>query len=238
MQKSTSTVKSSLKYSHAILIILFVLAIDQITKIYVKTHFYAGEEVFVIGTWFRLHFLENEGMAFGMKLSQTDMGKLFLSLFRLIAVVIGFFILKKIVAQKYSNGAIICGSLLLAGALGNLIDSMFYGLIFTESYPAPFQGMLADHAPKAQLVWGHGYGRFLHGKVVDMLYFPMVQTRLPDWIPLIGGRQFEFFEPVFNIADAAISVSILTGIFFQKKLMRKQQSVLLPETAAGQQSSS
>ncbi|MBS1589337.1 MAG: lipoprotein signal peptidase [Bacteroidetes bacterium] len=200
-----------MKYRYAILIILFIILIDQASKFYIKTHFYYGEEVNVIGTWFRLHFIENEGMAFGMKLSQASIGKLILTLFRLIAVTIGFFLLKRIIVKGYSRGAIICGSFILAGALGNLIDSIFYGMIFSES---------SFHL--GQLVpWGQGYGKLFHGRVVDMLYFPLVDARMPEWFPFLGGRYFVFFEPVFNIADAAISTGVLTLLFFQKKLLHK-----------------
>lgn len=202
-----------MKYRHAIFIVCLVILIDQIFKVYIKTHFYYGEEINVLGHWFRLHFIENEGMAFGMKFSQADFGKLLLTLFRLGAVVFGFYLLKRLITKGYGNGVIICGSLILAGALGNLIDSLFYGLIFTES---------TFHV--AQIVpMGQGYGRFLHGRVVDMFYFPMVNTTLPSWIPIWGGKQFEFFEPVFNFADAAISVGVLTLVFFQKRLIQKKQ---------------
>jgi len=200
------------KYRNAILIVLLVIIADQALKFYIKTHFYYGEEVNVIGKWFRLHFIENEGMAFGMKLSQADMGKLVLTLFRLVAVVVGFFILKSIVNKGYGRGAIICGALILAGALGNLIDSIVYGLIFTDS---------TFHL--AQLVpWGQGYGRLFHGRVVDMLYFPIIDTQMPSWVPVLGGKDFVFFEPVFNIADAAISIGVLVLVFFQKKLIHKR----------------
>ena len=192
-----------MKYRNAVLLVLLVLVIDQVSKIYVKTHFYSGEEIKYIGDWARLHFLENEGMAFGLKLSQTDWGKLVLTLFRLCAVVFGFFLLKRLVKKNYGKGLIICGSLILAGALGNLIDSIFYGLIFTES----------SYDVAKMVPFGQGYGKLFHGKVVDMLYFPIAE------IPLPGGRSFEFFEPVFNVADAAITGGVLTLIFFQKKFM-------------------
>lgn len=204
-----------MKYRHALLIVFIIILVDQLSKFYIKTHFYYGEEVNVIGNWFKLHFIENEGMAFGMKLSDASIGKLALTLFRLVAVVFGFFFLKKIVDKGYSKGAIICGSLVLAGALGNLIDSIFYGLIFTES---------SFHI--AQLVpFGQGYGKLFHGRVVDMLYFPIVETRLPNWIPFMGGKDFVFFEPVFNVADAAISVGVLTLVLFQKKLVYKREEI-------------
>jgi signal peptidase II len=166
----------------------------------------------VIGNWFKLHFIENEGMAFGMKLSQAATGKLILTLFRLIAVIFGFYLLKRLCDKGYGKGALICGSLILAGALGNLIDSIFYGTIFTES-----SFHLARMVP-----FGQGYGKLFHGKVVDMLYFPMVDVLLPDWIPVKGGQRFQFFEPVFNVADAAISIGVLTLVFFQKRLIQPQ----------------
>jgi signal peptidase II len=201
------------KYRYAILIVLLVIICDQATKFYIKTHFFYGEEVNVIGSWFRLHFIENEGMAFGMKLSQASIGKLILTLFRLGAVIFGFFLLRKLVDKGYTKGVIICGSLILAGALGNLIDSMFYGLIFTES---------SFHLAKL-VPWGQGYGELFHGRVVDMLYFPMVDTVMPRWVPFVGGKNFVFFEPVFNIADAAISVGVLTLVVFQKRLLHHSE---------------
>jgi len=209
------------KYRYALLIVFIVILLDQVSKFYIKTHFFYGEEILVLGSWFRLHFIENEGMAFGMKLSESGYGKLLLTLFRLIAVVFGFFLLKKLVVKEYRKGLIICGALILAGAAGNLIDSMFYGLIFTDSPYCPHFTTACETA--ALVPWGEGYGQFMHGKVVDMLYFPMVDTRLPDWLPFWGGQRFEFFEPVFNIADAAISTGVLTLVFFQKRLVQKKQ---------------
>ncbi len=209
-----------MKYRNALLIVLLIIVSDQLIKLYIKTHFYYGEEVNVIGHWFRLHFIENEGMAFGMKLGQAVTGKLVLTLFRLIAVVFGFYLLKRIVDKGYGKGAVICGALILAGALGNLIDSMFYGLIFTES-----SFHLAHY-----VAWGQGYGKFLQGRVVDMLYFPLIDTKWPSWIPFLGGRDLVFFEPVFNIADAAISVGVLVLVFFQKKLIHKNYAKTTPST--------
>ena len=207
-----STGYFKVKYRYTLLIILLIIVMDQALKYYIKTHFYYGQEVNVIGDWFKLHFIENEGMAFGMKISQAEIGKLILTLFRLVAVVFGFFFLKKLCDKGYGKGVLICGALILAGALGNLIDSVFYGLIFTES---------SFHL--AQLVpFGQGYGKLFHGKVVDMLYFPMVDTVVPSWVPFKGGQRFQFFEPVFNIADAAISVGVMILLFFQKKLLNNQ----------------
>lgn len=203
--------KFVVRYRHAILIVLLVVIADQFSKFYIKTNFYYGEEINVLGTWFRLHFIENEGMAFGMRLSEAATGKLILTLFRLVAVVFGFFLLKRLVDKGYRPGLIICGSLILAGALGNLIDSIFYGMIFTES---------SFHI--ARLVpFGEGYGKLFHGRVVDMLYFPLIDTTLPNWVPVWGGKPFAFFEPVFNIADAAISCGVITLLLFQKRLMQK-----------------
>lgn len=200
-----------MKYSRALLIIFIILLADQFSKVYVKTHFYYGEEYLVLGNWFRLHFIENNGMAFGMKFSQGDMGKLILTSFRLIAVGFGFYALKVLVRKNYHRGAIICGSLILAGAMGNLIDSMFYGLIFSES-----SFHIAQFVP-----FGQGYAKFLHGQVVDMLYFPIIEFKLPTWVPIVGGNMFSFFDPVFNIADAAISTGVLTLLVFQKKILIK-----------------
>lgn len=216
-----------MKYRHAILIVLLVLLIDQAIKVYIKTHFCLNQEVNVLGSWFRLHFLENEGMAFGMKLSQTGTGKLILTLFRLGAVVFGFYLLKRLVLRRYSNGAIICGALILSGAMGNLIDSLFYGLIFSDS--AGYVHYTTVCEPSKLVAWGQGYGKLLHGKVVDMFYFPIFSARMPDWLPVIGGKQFEFFEPVFNFADAAISVGVLTLVFFQKRLLHKRKPVPVPQ---------
>lgn len=201
-----------MKYRNALLIIFLIILVDQIVKVYIKTHFYYGEEINVFGTWFKIHFIENEGMAFGMRLSDNSIGKLVLTLFRLVAVTFGFFFLKSVVKKGYSKGAIICGALILAGALGNLIDSIFYGMIFSES---------TFHVAKF-VPWGEGYADLFHGRVVDMLYFPLFNVELPSGIPLVGGSRFSFFDPVFNIADAAISAGVLTLVVFQKKLVHNK----------------
>lgn len=205
-----------MKYRNAFLIILLIIIADQVLKIYIKTHFSfcQKDEVLVLGHWFRLHFLENEGMAFGMKLSQGSIGKLMLTSFRLVAVLAGFFLLKKVSDKGYGRGAIICGALILAGALGNLIDSLFYGMIFSET---------SIHACEAakMVPFGTGYAGFMHGKVVDMLYFPLFEFTWPKWVPFVGGNDFQFFEPVFNLADAAISTGVLVLLFFQKRLLKK-----------------
>ena len=201
-----------MKLKHVFLTVFVVLLLDQVLKIYIKTQFFYGQEENIIGTWFKLHFIENEGMAFGMKFGD-HWGKLFLTLFRLVAVCWGFFFIQTtLIKQKFSSGLIFCSALILAGAMGNLIDSLVYGKIFTES---------SFHT--AHLVaWGQGYGELLHGKVVDMLYFPMMSGTFPTWFPLWGGESFEFFRPVFNLADFSISFGVITILVFQNKLLHNQ----------------
>ncbi|GAA4463224.1 lipoprotein signal peptidase [Nemorincola caseinilytica] len=211
------------------MIVLLIVVADQVSKIWIKTHFANGDDVRVIGDWFRLHFIENEGMAYGMKLSESPIGKIVLSSFRLVAVIFGFYLLKRLIEKGYGRGMLICGALILAGAMGNLLDSMFYGLIFSESPYSCFSGnydsmqhLLQNHNREAVAhftQFGKGYGSFLQGRVVDMFYFPIIETTLPRWVPFWGGRNFVFFEPVFNLADAAISIGIITLLLFQKKLM-------------------
>lgn len=200
-----------MKGKQVFLLIAAILVADQAIKLFIKTHYYLGEEHKVIGSWFRLHFVENEGMAWGWKFG-GGLGKVLLTMFRLIAVIAGTFIIRNFIRKGHSKGFIICASLIYAGALGNLIDSMFYGLIFNES--DPFSQNLALLFPP-----GGGYAGFLHGKVVDMFYFPLINTTLPSWVPLWGGEQFEFFQPVFNLADASISVGVIVLFLFQKRLM-------------------
>ena len=201
-----------MKGRNVFLIICLIVIADQALKIYVKTHFHAGESHAIIGDWFRLYFIENEGMAYGWKFG-GEWGKLLLTLFRLAAVIFGVFYLRKIVQKKYHPGFIVCAALIFSGALGNLIDSMFYGLIFQDS--SMFSYNVAKIFPP------HGYAGFLHGKVVDMLYFPIIRnTHFPTWIPFWGGEDFEFFRPIFNISDAAISVGIITILVFQKRFFK------------------
>lgn len=170
------------------------------------------EERFILGSWFRFYFIENEGMAYGWKFG-GEWGKVLLTLFRLVAVLFGSWYLKRIVDQKYHSGFIFCASLIYAGALGNLIDSMFYGMIFTGSEIG---------APLATLFPEKGYAGFLHGHVVDMLYFPIIDNQImPSWMPFIGGKPFTFFQPIFNIADAAISTGIISILVFQKRFFKE-----------------
>ena len=195
-------------------LILLIIFIDQALKFYIKLHYYAGEEHKIVGNWFRLHFVENEGMAWGWKFG-GDAGKITLTLFRLLAVIWGTFLLRDFIRKHYHKGFIICAALIYAGALGNLIDSLFYGLIFEGSNP--FAPNLSHLFPKAG-----GYAGFLHGKVVDMLYFPIItNAHYPAWVPLVGGDEFEFFRPVFNIADASISTGVIAILVFQNKFFKK-----------------
>jgi signal peptidase II len=198
------------KRSVFFIICLIVLA-DQVLKIYIKTHYHAGESHAVFGNWFQLYFIENEGMAYGWKLG-GEWGKMALTLFRLAAVIFGVFYINKIVAKKYNRGFIICVALIFAGALGNLIDSMFYGLLFEESSTITYN--------VAKIFPEHGYAGFLHGNVVDMLYFPIIHTQFPEWLPVWGGQDFDFFSPIFNLADASISTGIIAIFVFQKRFLK------------------
>lgn len=213
-----------MKLKNAIAIIALIIITDQVLKIWIKTTYPIGEVTRVFGQdWFRLHFIENPGMAWGWEIG-GGWGKMLLTLFRLAAVLFGTWYLARIVKQGYSKGFIICASLIYAGALGNLIDSMFYGLIFEES--------TSSHI--AQIFPPKGYAGFLHGHVVDMLYFPMVKAHYPSWFPFIGGDEFEFFSPIFNIADASISVGVITLFVFQKRFLKKHTKETRPaaETSA------
>lgn len=171
-----------------------------------------GQEFEILGlSWARIHFVENEGMAFGITLG-GNAGKLALSLFRILAVVFLVYIIRSLIKAKESKGLLLCFGLILAGAIGNILDSAFYGLIFSESR---YHGPVAELFPE-----GGGYAQFLFGKVVDMLYFPMINTYLPDWVPFWGGERFQFFNPVFNIADAAISTGVISLIVFHRNFLR------------------
>lgn len=182
-------------------IIALVIIADQWLKIWVKTNFYLGEELEIL-PWFRLLFVQNPGMAFGWSLGN----KLALTLFRFVATIFGFWYLSRILKKKtVRTGLCVCVALILAGAIGNLIDCTFYGLIFNNPLPPH----VATLFPSAG-----GYAAVLHGQVVDMLYFPLFHFTWPQWMPVVGGEYFEFFHPIFNIADAAVSVGVIALILF------------------------
>lgn len=209
----------SLKIKHVFLIISIIIIADQALKIWIKTTHPTGEVLRVFGQdWFRLHFIENPGMAWGWKFG-NETGKMILTLFRLAAVIFGVWYLGQIVKQKYSRGFIVCASLIFAGALGNLIDSMFYGMIFDKGLSSAtgyhqYTEVVASFS-------SDGYSSFLHGSVVDMLYFPLFDGKFPSWVPFVGGVEFEFFSAIFNIADASISVGVITLLLFQKRFFKK-----------------
>jgi signal peptidase II len=201
------------------IIIILILLIDQISKIYIKTHFALGEEHRVF-TWFKIYFVENDGMAWGTKISDfasfisDRTAKIALTLFRIVAIVgIGYWLIEA-TKNKRPKVLLLAIAFVFAGALGNIIDSVFYGVLFNDSH-----GQIASIFPV-----NGGYDSFLHGKVVDMLYFPIWKGYLPEWLPLLGGKYFTFFEPVFNVADVAISTGFIMLMVFNKKAFSKKEA--------------
>lgn len=188
----------------ATLIVLAVIIIDQLIKVAVKTNMYLHESIRMTD-WAYIYFTENNGMAFGMEI----IGKTFLSVFRLVAVVlIGIYLAKIVTLKRFTRGFIACVALVMGGAIGNIVDCLFYGLIFSNS--SSYE--LAHFVP-----FGEGYTTFLHGRVVDMFYFPIIDTVWPQWMPFVGGSHFVFFSPIFNFADAAISCGIIAILIFYGK---------------------
>jgi signal peptidase II len=194
-----------------LLLIIGILLLDQIVKFWVKTNMYLGEEI-RFTDWAIIHFTENNGMAFGMEFG-GEYGKVFLTSFRLLFVIAIFFYLKKVVQEKANKLYIYCIAMVIAGATGNIIDSVFYGKFFNGS---EFQ--IASFMPD------QGYASWMHGRVVDMFYFPILSGHFPSWFPLWGGDEFVFFRPVFNVADASISVSVILMILFQKRIFNLENT--------------
>ena len=193
----------------SVLFIFLIILSDQILKIWIKTHMILGQEIPLFGDWGIIHFIENNGMAFGMEMGGKP-GKLILSVFRIIAVIaIGWF-LSELIRKKTNISLVLAVSAIMAGAIGNIIDSAFYGMIFSESFSQP-----AVLFPP-----GGGYSTFLHGRVVDMFYFPIIDTTWPDWSPYRPGQSLIFFRPVFNVADASITCGVFSILLFQKKMFK------------------
>ncbi|MGB5667040.1 MAG: lipoprotein signal peptidase [Maribacter sp.] len=213
----------------SLLIIILVLLIDQISKIYIKTHFVLGDS-YEVFEWFKIHFIENSGAAWGAKLNDflpisESTGKLILTVFRLFAVAgIGYWLFDSIKKQS-SKTLVLAVSLIFAGALGNIIDSVFYGILFNDSI-----GQIAT------LFSNEPYGGLFFGKVVDMLYFPLIDSTWPDWVPYFGGSDFSFFDPVFNIADTAISTGVGILLVFNKKAFgtKNEKEVVSGENQLGE----
>ena len=195
----------SLIKKSALLIVVFLI-LDQVLKVWIKTHLMLGEDIPIFGDWFKIYFIENNGMAFGMEL-EGKWGKILLSLFRIIAISgIGWYLVD-ICKKKAPTGLIFSIALIFAGAMGNILDSAFYGMVFNDSY---YQ--VASFLPD-----GGAYSSFLHGKVVDMLYFPLIDGNFPSWFPVWGGEHFVFFRPVFNLADSYITIGVTFILLFQRK---------------------
>jgi signal peptidase II len=196
-------------YNKSLILIFLILIADQVSKIWVKTNMVLGQEIPLIGNRVLIHFTENYGMAFGYEFG-GEYGKIALSIFRILAVFGIIWYLRHLIEIKAPRGLVYSIALILAGAIGNIIDSAFYGIIFSESYFTT-----AEIFPE-----GGGYGTFLHGRVVDMLYFPVLQGNWPEWVPVIGGQRFIFFRPVFNVADTAITTGVAITLIFYRKFFK------------------
>lgn len=203
-----------------LILILLILVVDQLIKIYVKTHFAIGDDVKVLGLdWFRIHFLENKGMAFGMSFGNT-IGKFLLTLIRVVLSVAIFIYMNKLIKRGEKKIIIYSFALIFAGAVGNIIDCLFYGIIFNESTVFAAATMFPAEG---------GYAPFLFGRVVDMFYFPLIDTTWPDWIPFVGGNNFRFFNAIFNFADASITIGVVlllvSYIWLSKSKKNNQEDI-------------
>jgi signal peptidase II len=197
----------------ALFLIVLILVLDQSFKIWIKTHMMLGQEYAILGNWFIIHFIENNGMAFGFEFGGS-IGKVMLGLLRIAAIIgIGWY-LYHLIQYKAKTGLILCVSLIIAGAIGNLLDCLFYGIFFNDSY-----GRVATLFPA-----DGGYSSFLHGKVVDMLYFPLINTHYPHWVPFIGSHDLLFFRHIFNLSDSSIFLGVVLILLFQKKLLLRNMS--------------
>ncbi len=193
-------------------LIIGLLIIDQIIKIVIKTNMTLGESINIFGNWSQIYFIENNGMAFGMQFGGT-FGKLVLSLLRLVLIGGIIYYLYKLIKSQAPTGVLVGISLILVGAMGNIFDSVFYGLIFSESGFTQIAQLFPHNG---------GYAPLLYGKVVDMFYFPIIDTTLPDWVPFSGGERFIFFRPIFNFADSCITIGVIYLILFQRKFFKSQ----------------
>ena len=199
------------------ILITAILVIDQAVKIIIKTNMSIGQEIPVFGQWFRIHFLENNGMAFGYEFG-GQIGKIALTIFRILAVIGLLFFIRSLIKKDAPAGFILALGVITAGAAGNIFDSLFYGMIFSDS--GYINHMVAGSGVATLFPEGGGYGHFLQGHVVDWIYFPIIHGQYPDWIPFKGGHSFLFFRPVFNIADSAITIGVSWIILFQRKYLR------------------
>jgi signal peptidase II len=204
----------------AAVVIFSILVFDQVLKFWIKLNMQIGDEFSLVGSWARIHFIENEGMAYGISFGQGA-GKLALTFFRLIAVFGLSIFLYFQIKNKAHKGFIVCLSMILAGALGNIVDSVFYAVIFSDSH-----GQLAQLFPPEG-----GYGSWFRGKVVDMFYFPIIQSYWPTWVPVVGGRYLEFFRPVFNVADSAITLGVFTFLIFQGRFLPEEKKAKKADSA-------